>query len=73
MKDHKNIMQIVSTGYFLMIAAGLFLWIHFFSADRLVKNMIPVALGLIVLWFLLIYVVMKREGKRKNNRKDNVL
>lgn len=70
MKEHKSIMQIVSGVYFFIVAIGLYLWIHFFSADMLVKNIIPIALGLIVLWFLFIYIVMKKESQRKDSRED---
>lgn len=70
MKEPKSVMQIVSGIYFLLMAVGLFLWIHFFTVERLVKNFIPLALGCIVLWFLLIYVVMKRQSKKRTNRKD---
>lgn len=70
MKGHKSSMQVISSIYFLIVAIGLFLWIHFFSADILVKNMIPVTLGLIVLWFLFIYIVMRQQGKGRNNRED---
>lgn len=64
-------MQIVTGIFFFIVAAGLFLWIHFFSADILIKNMIPVALGLIVLWFLLIYAVMKKKEKRRMKKEEN--
>ncbi|WP_352399942.1 hypothetical protein [Anaerotignum sp.] len=71
MKDNKNIMQIVSGVYFLVIAILLFLWIHFFSGEVLRKGMIPVALVLIALWFLLIYIVMKHGSNCKNNGEDD--
>lgn len=69
-KEHKNMMQIVSVGYFLIVAVGLFLWVEFFSVDTLLENILPVAVGLIVLWFLFIYIVMKRQCKGHDNRKD---
>ena len=71
MKERKNMMQIVSVGYFLIVAVSLFLWVEFFSVDSLLENIIPVALGLIVLWFLFIYIVMKRQCKGNHNRKDH--
>lgn len=70
MKGH---MQIISGAYFIIVSLGLFLWIHFFSADILVKHIIPVALGLIALWFLLIYAFMKREEtQRRKKEEDNI-
>jgi len=42
-------MQIVSGVYFLIVAIVLFLWAQFFSGDSLVKNIIPVAVVLIIL------------------------
>ncbi|KXL54009.1 hypothetical protein CLNEO_01050 [Anaerotignum neopropionicum] len=69
----KGYMQIVMGAYFLIVAAGLFLWIHFFSANSLIKNIIPVALGLIVLWFLLIYTVMKQAKQHRRKKEENKL
>ncbi len=66
----KGYMQIASSVYFLIVAAGLFLWIHFFSADILIKNIIPVVVGLIALWFLFIYAIMKREGKQRSKQEE---
>ena len=68
MKGH---MQILSGAYFVIVSLGLFLWVHFFSADALVKHIIAVALGLIALWFLLIYTVMKREEKQRSKKEED--
>lgn len=67
----KGYMQIVSGVYFLIVAVGLFLWIHFFSADSLINNMIPVVLVLIVFWFLLIYFVMKGKVKPSDKKEED--
>ncbi len=68
MKGH---MQILSGAYFIVISLGLFLWVHFFSAEIIVKHIIPVALGLIALWFLLIYAVMKRDEKQRSKKEED--
>ncbi len=67
----KGYMQIVSGVYFLIVAVGLFLWIHFFSVDSLINNMIAVVLGLIVLWFLLLYFVMKSKVRPSNKKEED--
>lgn len=68
MKEH---MKMISGVYFIIVSLGLFLWIHFFSRDILVKHIIPVALGLIVLWFILIYAIMKRDEKQRNRKEED--
>ncbi|MEA5056448.1 hypothetical protein SDC9_95935 [bioreactor metagenome] len=68
MKEH---MKMISGVYFIIVSLGLFLWIHFFSGDILVKHIIPVALGLIVLWFILIYAIMKRDEKQRNRKEED--
>lgn len=68
MKGH---MQIISGAYFIIVSLGLFLWIHFLGGDILVKHMIPLALGLIVLWFFMIYAVMKRDEKQRNRKEED--
>ncbi len=64
-------MQIISGAYFIIVSLGLFLWIHFWGGDILLKHMIPVVLGLIVLWFFMIYAAMKRDEKQTNRKQED--
>ncbi len=68
MKDYKFRLQMISGVYFIVVSLGLFLWIHFFSADSLVKHIPFVALGLVILWFLLVCAVLKRGEKKEEDK-----
>ena len=71
MKEYKFRLQMISGVYFILVFLGLFLWIHFFSTDSLIRHIPFVALGLVVLWFLLVYAVMKRGEKQRMRKEED--
>lgn len=50
-----------------IIFAALLLWFlsEHIPAETLLSALLPLALGLMVLWVVLIFVVMKLEGRKK--------
>lgn len=67
MKKIQHTMQLVTVLYFII--AGLILWLMSkkLSGDWLLQHMFPLALGLIVFWFILIFLTLKIQngGKKK--------
>lgn len=67
MKKIQHTMQLVTVIYF--VAAGLILWLMSkkLSGDWILQHVLPLALGLIVLWFILIFLTLKIQsgGKKK--------
>ena len=70
MKEQKKTMQIVTAIYFIAVAVGLFLLSKMMPAQTLLKMVLPLALVLLVVWFLLIFAVLKHQTKQKQNRKE---
>ena len=66
MKKIQHTMQLVTVLY--IVAAGVILWLMSkrLPGDWLLHHVIPLALGLVVLWFLLIFLTLKiQSGRRK--------
>lgn len=70
MNEQKKTMQIVTAIYFIAVAVGLFLLSKIIPAQTLMKMVLPLALGLLVIWFLLIFAVLKHKTKQKQKHKE---
>ncbi len=65
MKNGKNIMMLVTLCYLVVVGAGLFLAARYIRAETLLDIILPLALALLVLWFVLIYAALRLQHKRK--------
>lgn len=70
MKEQKKTMQIVTGIYFIAVAVCLFLLSKIIPAQTLLDMVLPLALVLLVVWFLLIFAVLKYQTKQKQNDKE---
>lgn len=58
-------MGLVTLIYIILAAALLWFLSERIPAQTLLSAILPLALGLMVLWVLLIFLVMKLEGRKK--------
>ena len=65
MKNGKNIMMRVTLCYLVVVGAGVFLAARYIRAETLLDIILPLALALLVLWFVLIYAALRLQHKRK--------
>ena len=65
MKHPKAMMQIVTVLYLLLAAALLDVAAQRIPSQTLLQTMLPLALGLLALWFLLIYAILKWQNRKK--------
>lgn len=65
MKNGKNLMMLVTLCYLVVVGAGLFLAARYIRAETLLDAILPLALALLVLWFVLIYAALRLQHKRK--------
>ncbi len=65
MRKLQHTMQVVTVLY--IVAAGLLLWLisKKLSANWLLHHLLSVALGLIVIWFVLVFLVLKIQSGKK--------
>ncbi len=70
MNEQKKIMQMVTGIYFVAVAIGLFLLSKIIPAQTLLHLVLPLALVLLVVWFLLIFAVLKRQTKQKQKDEE---
>ena len=61
MKNGKNIMMLVTWCYLVVVGAGLFLAARYIRAETLLDIILPLALALLVLWFVLIYAALRKN------------
>lgn len=65
MKNGKNLMMLLTLCYLVVVGVGLFLAAHYIPAEALLDAILPLALALLVLWFVLIYAALRLQHKRK--------
>ncbi len=70
MNEQKKIMQMVTGVYFVAVAVGLFLLSKIIPAQTLLHLVLPLALVLLVVWFLLIFAVLKHQTKQKQKDEE---
>lgn len=58
-------MGLVTLVYIIFAAALLWFLAERIPSETLLSAILPLALGLMVLWVLLIFLVMKLEGRKK--------
>ncbi len=64
MKNPKNTMGILTLIYLIVVGLGLFFAAKVIPAAKLLDAMLPLALGLLLLWFVLIFAVLKWQGRK---------
>ena len=70
MNGQKKTMQMVTGIYFIAVAVGLFLLSKMIPAQTLLNMILPLALVLLVVWFLLIFAVLKYQTKQKQKDEE---
>lgn len=70
MNEQKKIMQMVTGIYFVAVAIGLFLLSKIIPAQTLLHLVLPLALVLLLVWFLLIFAVLKHQTKQKQKEEE---
>lgn len=65
MKETKKWMQVVTLLYLVLVGAGLYAASKVLPAAQLLDAILPLALILIVLWFVLIFVTLKWQSRKK--------
>lgn len=65
MKETRKWMQLVTLLYLVLVGAGLYLAAKLLPAAQLLDAILPLALILIVLWFVLIFVTLKWQSRKK--------
>lgn len=71
MKDRSMIMTIVTVAFFLVVAGALLILPRFVATGTIIRYIIPIAIGLIILWFVVIGVVIKRKAVNSKNREGS--
>ena len=71
MKDRSMIMTIVTVAFFLVVAGALLILPRFVATGTIIRYIISIAIGLIILWFVVIGVVIKREAVNSKNREGS--
>lgn len=65
MKNGKNLMMLLTLCYLVVVGIGLFVAARYIRAAALLDAILPLALVLLVLWFVLIYAALCLQHKRR--------
>ena len=65
MKETRKIMQVVTLLYLVLVGIGLYIAAKVLPAESLLNAILPLALILIVLWFVLIFATLKWQSRKK--------
>ena len=69
MKEYGAIMKAVTFGYLLLLVGCLYVTARIFSYQAIVSHIVPIAIGSLGLWFLVIALVLKKTLYKKENKK----
>lgn len=58
-------MQVVTLLYLVLVGIGLYIAAKVLPAETLLNAILPLALILIVLWFVLIFATLKWQSRKK--------
>lgn len=65
MKNPKNMMGVLTLIYLIVVGLGLFVATKVIPAAKLLDAMLPLAFILLLLWFVLIFAVLKWQGNKR--------
>lgn len=65
MKETRKIMQVVTLLYLVLVGIGLYIAAEVLPVETLLNAILPLALILIVLWFVLIFATLKWQSRKK--------
>ena len=65
MKETRKIMQVVTLLYLVLVGIGLYIAAKVLPGETLLNAILPLALILIVLWFVLIFATLKWQSRKK--------
>ena len=65
MKETRKIMQVVTLLYLVLVGIGLYIAAEVLPVETLLNAILPLALILIVLWFVMIFATLKCKRRKK--------
>ncbi len=65
MKDQKRMLQAAIVIYLIVAAVAIFLMLRIGSAEWFGAHLIWIAAGLVVLWFLTVWLLFRFFGRKK--------